>query len=104
MLKITAGLGKTAQDRVVGSGFRVPDELGMTFAQTVKPGRIRFCRGIVSKSLLKHTTKANYLKLTGLPIIQSSAGRSPAGNSSILISFQASVILHVHKRYLKFGV
>ena len=47
------GLGKTAQDRVVGSGFRAPDELGMIFAGTVKPARTRFFHEIVSESLLK---------------------------------------------------
>ena len=52
-LKIRSGLGKTARDRVVGSGFRAPDGLGMTFAGTVKLGTPRFFHEIVSESLLK---------------------------------------------------
>ena len=65
-LKITAGLGKTAQDRVVGSGFRAPDELGMTFAGTVKPARTRFCHGIVSESLLKQHHESQFSEIDRL--------------------------------------
>ena len=79
MLKIRSGLGKTAQDRVVESGFRAPDELGMTFAGTVKPVRTRFCHGIVSESLLKQHHESqfsdDFLKLTGWFVGHSAFGR-----------------------------
>ena len=51
--KITAGLGKKDGDRVVGSGFRAADELGMMLAGTLKPATSRFCHGMVSKQWLK---------------------------------------------------
>ena len=65
-LKITASLGKTAQDRVVGSGFRAPDELGMTFAGTVKPGTPRFFHEIVSESLLKQHHESQFSEIDRL--------------------------------------
>ena len=51
--KITAGLDKKDGDRVVGSGFRAADELGMMLAGTLKPATSRFCHGMVSKQWLK---------------------------------------------------
>ena len=67
ILKITAGLGKTAQDRVVESGFRAPDELGMTFAGTLKPATSRFCHdGIVSESLLKQHHESQFSEIDRL--------------------------------------
>ena len=65
-LKITASLGKTAQDRVVGSGFRAPDGLGMTFAGTVKPATPRFFHEIVSESLLKQHHESQFSEIDRL--------------------------------------
>ena len=51
--KITAGLDKKDDDRVVGSGFRAADELGMVLAGTLKPATSRFGHGMVSNRWLK---------------------------------------------------
>ena len=65
-LKITAGLGKTAQDRVVRSDFRAADELGMTFAGTVKLATSRFCHGIASESLSKQHHESQFSEIDRL--------------------------------------
>ena len=86
MLKIRSGLGKTAVDRVVGSGFRAPDELGMTFAGTLKPATSRFCHGIVSESLLKQHHESQFSEIDRL--VYRSFSLRPAAPPRVILVVQ----------------
>ena len=81
MLKITAGLGKTVRNRVVGSDFRAPDGLGMTLVATgtlnLKLPTSRFSHGIASESLSKQHHESQFSEIDGL-VRRSFSLRPPA--------------------------